>query len=166
VVAEQLPRGCRLAQPDTAWTRAQRELGLHAATRARRGLDGKPAAECLDPVFEADEARPSAEVGSAAAIVADADPQDGVTIALDDEDLDVDGGGLRVFGRIGERLGDHVVGADLDLLGQSPVNPYVQLDRDGGAAAERLERWAQPASGPRMTDVYIWPIMSNRLRRD
>jgi hypothetical protein len=43
-----------------------------------------------------------------------------------------------VLGHVGERLGDHVVGGYLDLLGQSPVDS--QIDRDRGTAGERVER--------------------------
>ena len=62
-------------------------------------------------------------------------------------DLDVDDGGVGVLGHVGQRLGDDVVGGDLDRLGQPPVGPHVELDRDGGAAGQRLERRTQAAFG-------------------
>jgi hypothetical protein len=54
-----------------------------------------------------------AEVCAAASVVADAHAQVPVT----GDQLDVDNGGVRVLGRIGQRLGDHVVGGDFDRLG-------------------------------------------------
>ena len=48
---------------------------------------------------------------------------------------------------VGQRLGDHVVGGDLDRLGQPPRHLHVEADGDGGAAGQRPERRAQPALG-------------------
>jgi hypothetical protein len=45
-------------------------------------------------------------------------------------DDDTDGGGVGVLDGVGERLGDDVVGADLDLLGQSVRHAHVEVDRD------------------------------------
>ena len=50
-------------------------------------------------------------------------------------------------GRVGQRLSDDVVGADLDLVGQPLVGAYLQLDRDRRAAGERPEGAAEPALG-------------------
>ena len=82
------------------------------------------------------------------AVVADTDPQHVAAVALGSGvDLDVDDGGVRVLGRVGQRLGHQVVGGHLDRLGQPPVDADGQLDRDGGAAGQGLERRAQPALG-------------------
>ena len=42
---------------------------------------------------------------------------------------------------------DDVVGGDLDLLGQSPLDRDGQLDGDGAAAGECVQRRSQPALG-------------------
>ena len=82
--------------------------------------------------------------GSAAApVVANLDAQH----ALPGLHLDVDFGGGGVLGRIGQCLGDRVVGGELDLLGKPPVDTDAEADRDGGAAGQRLERRAQAAFG-------------------
>ena len=63
-------------------------------------------------VLEADQAGAVGEVSAAYAIVADCDVQDaffGVGF-----DGDPDGLGVRVLGHVGERLGDDIVGSDLD----------------------------------------------------
>jgi hypothetical protein len=73
------------------------------------------------------------------------DPQ--YASGVDGHDLDVDGGGLRVLGRVGRCLGHQVVGGDLDLLGRPQGDPHVQLDRDRGAAGSHCERRAQAAFG-------------------
>jgi len=52
-----------------------------------------------------------------------------------------------MFGRVGQRLGHYVVGGDLKLFRDPPVDAHVQLDRNGAAAGQRLERRAQSAFG-------------------
>ncbi|GAA3040486.1 hypothetical protein GCM10010464_00020 [Pseudonocardia yunnanensis] len=54
---------------------------------------------------------------------------------------------MGVLGRVGQRLGDQVVGGDLDLLGQPAIEADVEFDRDGAAAGEGLERGGQAAAG-------------------
>ena len=50
-------------------------------------------------------------------------------------------------GHVGQRLGGDVVGADLDRLRQPLFGCYPQVDGDGGAAGECLERGAEAALG-------------------
>ncbi|HYZ53482.1 MAG TPA: hypothetical protein VE733_08280 [Streptosporangiaceae bacterium] len=101
------------------------------------------AAECLDAVLEPDQAGAVAEAGAAAPVVADADVQEAVAGGH----LDIGDGGVPVLGRVGQRLGDRVVGGELDRLGQPILHLDVQADRDRGAAGQRLQRRAQPALG-------------------
>jgi hypothetical protein len=101
------------------------------------------AAERLGAVSEPDEACAVGEVGAAEPVVADAHAQ-GVLVC---GDLNVDGGGVRVLGGIGQRLRDHVVGGDLGLFGQPSCHLNIQVDRDGGAARQRAKRRPQPALG-------------------
>ena len=65
---------------------------------------------------EADQAGAVGEVSAADAVVADCDAQD-VVVSVG-VDGDRDGRGVRVLGRVGERLGDDIVGRDLDRLRQ------------------------------------------------
>src|SRR5690349_22168132 len=104
-------------------------------------LQGDPAAERFDPVFESDKARAAGEVGAAAPVITHADAQE----ALGGLDFDVDDGGVRVLGRVGQGLGHDVVGGDLDRFGQPSLHADVQLDRDGGATGERFHRRTQAA---------------------
>ena len=65
-------------------------------------------------------------------------------------DLDVHDRGVRVLGGVGQRLGDHVVGGDLDLLGQPPVDPHVRARRGrrSGGPAPSAPGPARPRRGP------------------
>jgi hypothetical protein len=49
-----------------------------------------------------------------------------------------------VFGGVGERLCDHVVGRDLDMVREAAVEVDVELDSKRRAAGQRLERWTRP----------------------
>ena len=49
------------------------------------------------------------------------------------------GGGGGVLGGVGQRLGDDVVGGELDRIGQPTVEVDVKADGDGGAAGQRLD---------------------------
>jgi hypothetical protein len=84
-----------------------------------------------------------ADVRAAAAVVADPHVQD----ALAGNDLDLGGRGAGVLGGVGQRLGDGVVGGDLDRLGQPPGRLDVKADGNCGAAGQRPQRRAQPALG-------------------
>ena len=91
---------------------------------------------------------PRAKVGAAASVVADLHPQH-VGAArprmVSTWTWTVEACG--VLGGVGQRLGHHVVGGDLDLFGQSPLDRDVQLDGDGAAAGECVQRRSQPALG-------------------
>jgi hypothetical protein len=52
-----------------------------------------------------------------------------------------------VFLRVGEHLGDDVVHADFDWLGQPAMHLDVQFHRDSGASPERAQRRAQTRGG-------------------
>jgi len=52
-----------------------------------------------------------------------------------------------VLGRVGQRFGDDVVGADLDRLGEPSAGTYLEADRDRGAAGERLEGGVEATVG-------------------
>ena len=82
---------------------------------------------------------------TADAVVANCDAQDGVFGVR--FDCDRDRRGVRVLGRVGERLGDDIVGRDLDRLRRPARCAQVDFDRDGGAARERVQRRPQPAFG-------------------
>ena len=91
---------------------------MHGGTRPGRAVQPDPAAERLHPVLDPRQARAAGEVRPAAPVVADTDPQAAVT----GSHLHLGGGGVRVLGGVGQRLGDRVVGCDLDRLGQ-PLRP-------------------------------------------
>ena len=119
---------------------------MQAGARPRGAVQGDPAADRLNPVFEPGQAGAPGEVGAAGAVVADRDPQD-VTAGFG---LDGDGGGAGVLGRVGQRLGDQVICADLDLVGQPPVDADVGIDRDraaAGACTSRCNRGTMASSG-------------------
>ncbi len=90
------------------------------------------------------------EVGATGTVVTDRDAQDGVCGVGFDGDRD--GRGAGVLGRVGQRLGDDVVRADLDLAGQPPVGAQVEMDRDRRAASERIEGGGQTPS----TNIAGW----------
>ena len=48
--------------------------------------------------------------------------------------------GVRVLGRVGERLRDGVVGGYLDMVREPLLEAHVELDADGRAAPERFQR--------------------------
>jgi len=70
-----------------------------------RAVQGHGAAYGLDPVAQADQARAASGVGAADAIIADLDGQR----AVGPFDEDVDRGGCRVLGGVGEGLGGDVI---------------------------------------------------------
>ena len=70
-----------------------------------------------------------------------------------------------VFGRIGQCFGHDVVGADFDGVGQPSINTKVEVDRDGRAAAQCLERRDRvpPWTGSR--DEFHGISLADLLRR-
>ena len=52
-----------------------------------------------------------------------------------------------MLGRVGQRLRDDIVRADFDPLGQPPFYLHLEVDRDRGAAGERLQGRAETALG-------------------
>src|SRR6266508_1389291 len=108
-----------------------------------RAGDRDAPAQRLDPVGEPDEPGAPPPGGATGAVVADRQVQAAVTRL----DLDMGGRGVGVLGGVGQRLGDDVVRGDLDLLGQPRLDVHVELDRDGGAAGQRLQRGTEAALG-------------------
>jgi hypothetical protein len=86
------------------------ELGVHGRARACGAVNGDGAAERLDAVLEPDQPRSPVRIGPAASYVIDPDLKG----TLGGLRLDLDDRGSCVPGRIGQRLGDHVVGGHLD----------------------------------------------------
>ncbi len=84
-----------------------------------------------------------AEVRAAAPVVTDADPHKAITSGH----LDLGDGGACMLGRVGQRLGDRVVGGDLHRLGKPPHHLDVQVNWNCGTAGQRSECRAQPAVG-------------------
>jgi len=93
-----------------------REFGEQGRAFAGGAPHAQCAADALDTVFEARQARAAGRVGAAAPVVADSQLEDVAGRAGDD----VDGGCTGVLGRVRQRLRYHVVGGDLDTLGQPP----------------------------------------------
>ncbi len=56
-----------------------------------------------------------------------------------------DFGCLRVFGGVGQRLGDNVIRGNLNRFGHSAIDVEVELDGHGRASGERLDRRAKSA---------------------
>ena len=113
---------------DAVFRGGDRELCAQPRAGARSAVEDDSAAQRLDAVLEADQAGAVAEVSPADAVVADCDTQDvvfGVGF-----DSDADGRGVRVLGRVGQRLGDDIVARDLDRLGQ----PIPRVARLGAGA--------------------------------
>src|ERR671934_1686736 len=106
------------------------EVDLEAGALPGGAVEGDRAAEGLDPVGEADEPGAAPGGGAADAVVADRQVQ----AAVVGPHVDVGDRRLRVLGGVGQRLGDDVVGGDLDRLGQPRLDVHVELDRDHGAA--------------------------------
>ena len=100
------------------------------------------ATERLDTVPEPNEPRALIEGGATTPVVANLDNQH----ALANFRIDVDFGSRSVLDRISQRLGDHVVGGELDLFGQSLVYSDVEADRDGGRRASALSASFSPPS--------------------
>ena len=80
---------------------------IHGSSPVRRS-SSRPAAE-RPPPFSPGQPGTAAAARAAAPVVADADVQR----ALGAVHPDVDGGGVRVLGNVGQRLGHSVVGGDL-----------------------------------------------------
>ena len=60
--------------------------------------------------------------------------------------------GARMLGRVGQRLGDDVVGADLHPIGQPFLEAQVELNRDRRAAGNCPQRRAETALGQQSPD--------------
>ena len=69
-------------------------------------------------------------VGAAATVVAHRDPQHRIAgVGVVGVEVDLDGGGVGVFGGVGQGFGHQVVGGDLDGLGQPVRDGNVKLHR-------------------------------------
>jgi hypothetical protein len=94
------------------------------------------AAERLYSILEAEQAGSAGKVGTSDAVVSDLEVQNAFGGLLVDGNRD--GRCARVFGRVGQYLGDDVVGADLHLIGQSFC--YVQVELNGDGRSDGLVR--------------------------
>src|SRR5215472_6778307 len=119
---------------------SHRDANVEGGARAGLVADGEAAAESLDAVPEADQAGAAGEVGPAAAVITDTDPQH----AVGDRHGDGGGGGGGVPGDVRQRLRDHVVGGDLHRVRKPAVDLDVQVNGDGAVAGQRGQRGAQP----------------------
>ena len=82
--------------------------------------------ERLDSIPEPGQSRPSARIGAAHAVIANRKKEH---VVLDTEG-DPHARGVRVLGRVGERLRDGVVGGYLDLVWEPVLEADVELDPD------------------------------------
>src|SRR6201996_5468283 len=133
----------RLAGGDAVIRGGEGEFRAQTGAGPAGAVQDDPAAERLHAVFQAGQAAAPGQAGAAGAVVADGDAQETVGAVC----LDVDGRCAGVLGRVGQCLGDDVVGADLDRLGEPSVGTYLKGDGDRGAAGERVEREAEAAFG-------------------
>ena len=101
------------------------------------------APERRDPVGEAAQARSRRRIRSADAVVDDLDCR---ARPVGDH-AHAHQGGLAVLARVGERLGDEVVGGGLDGRRQPPRQPDVELDRNGRTDRACLERRLEALAG-------------------
>jgi hypothetical protein len=124
-------------------TTLDREVDLESGALPGGAVDRDGPPEGLDPVGEPDEAGTPPGRSATDAVVTDRQLE-AVVAGLDP---DVDDRRVGVLGGVGQRLGDDVVGRHLDRLSQPCRDLHLQLDRDGGAAGQRLERRREAAFG-------------------
>lgn len=120
----------------------EREFRVQNGSSCPGAIDEHETAKRLHAVFEAREAGAAADDGVTDAIVADSDRQN----LFRDLSPNTYRRCPRVLGRVGQRLGDHVIRGDLDVLGQPLVRARVNPDRIGGTAGERPDRGPEAAS--------------------
>jgi hypothetical protein len=94
------------------------------------------AADCLGTLREAEQARTPRRVCPSHTVVAYGNAK-GATPRLNQN---VNQRGVRILGRVRQRLRDDVVRGQLNLLGQTRVDAHLQLNRDRRTAGKRLER--------------------------
>jgi hypothetical protein len=97
--------------------RLGRKVGEEARPRIWLAAQQQSPADGRDAVHEAGQTRAARWIGAAVAVVTDADPHD----PADRMDGDAHGRGVRVLGRVRQRLGHHVVCGDLDALGKAAL---------------------------------------------
>ena len=117
-----------------------RRLSATVPRAGPRAVDREAAAERLDAVGEAAQARPLGGIGAADPVVRDGHDRTAVLA----RDADVHLGRLRVLDHVRERLGDHVVGGRLDLARQL-LGRRLELDRHGRAVGESLDGGCEPS---------------------
>src|ERR1700758_5132949 len=122
----------------------EREFNVQGGSCPTRAVEGDPAADGVHAVLKAGQAGAPGEVGAADAVVVDGDVKD-LSRYLD---VDADGGGAGVLGRVGQRLSDDVVGADLYRLRQPAFLGHPQINADRGAAGGRPWGGVGGALGP------------------
>src|SRR3954454_645663 len=116
---------------------------LHLDERAAswRTLDPERPSERLDSIPEPGQPRPSACMGAADAVIANR-KQEHVVVNTQGNPHPR---GVRVLGRVRQRLRDGVISGDLDVVREPLLEGHVELDADGGAAPKRFERRCESA---------------------
>ena len=132
-------RTCRLAQSRLR----DRDLGAEARPRAGPAGDAEGAPERLDAIGEAAKPRAAVHARAADAVVRDHHDQP----AAGDERVHGGPGRARVLGDVGERLGDQVVGGDLDGGGRTALQRDGDVHGQRRAGRDRAQRGAEPTVG-------------------
>lgn len=99
---------------------------------AKGTADGHAAANRLNPVSQASETRPAAEVGASDTIVVDRENKASVI----EPSRNLDSGGACMFGGVSRRFRRDEVGGHFGLIGQAFADYGVQRDRDGGTMSK------------------------------
>ncbi len=120
-----------------------RHVGAHRRALPRRAVDVQAAPEGLDAILEPAQAGSVVDVGAADAGVGDLDQQ----AVPERPDLDAGDRRLGVLGDVRERLGDHVVGGDLDRVGRALGGVEGELDGDRRPLRQGLDRRLEAVIG-------------------
>src|ERR1700758_104614 len=107
------------------------EFGAQGGADAGWAVEPEAPAEGFHPVFETDQPGSTGRVGAAATVVAHRDSQHTIAgVGVVGGDLDVHGAGVGVFGDVGQRFGQQVVGGALDVFGQPLGDGNIEIHRD------------------------------------
>jgi hypothetical protein len=98
---------------------------------------------CLGALLEAEQARTPGRVCPSHTVVVYGDAK-GATPRLNQN---VNQRGVRILGRVRQRLRDDVVRGQLNLLRQTRIDAHLPLNRDRRTAGEHLERRLESALG-------------------
>src|SRR3954469_20169726 len=124
-------------------SRSHGYLRFDEGAAPRRALDPEPPSERLDSIPEPGQPRPSACMGAADTVIANRKQEHVV--------VDTQGNphprGVRVLGRVRQRLRDGVISGDLDLVREPLLKGHVELDANVRAASKCFERRCESALG-------------------